>query len=408
MKSKWNKNIIQFLFGQSISLFGTQLVQYVIMWYITLETQSGFMMTISIIVGFLPTFILSPFTGVMADRVSRRKLIIFSDGMIAAVTLILAILFSLGYGSIWLLFFMSAIRAVGTSIQNPAVNAFVPQLVDEKMLMKVNGVNQSIQSVITIISPMVAGGLMTFAKVELIFLVDVVTAIIAIGILLLMKIPAHHKAIEKQTIGYFADLKNGFIYISQHSYLKIFFVFLAVFVFLFSPYGFLAPLQVVRNFGDDVWRLTFFEVSFALGMVSGGLLMSTWGGFRNRVHTFIFSAFMVGALIISLGIVKIFWLYIALAGLTGITMPLFHTPMTVLLQEKVEEDYLGRVFGVLSMIMNAIMPFAMLVFGPIADIVSIDWILVGTGIALLGLAVVLANNKAMIAAGEPKLHTDRL
>jgi MFS transporter, DHA3 family, macrolide efflux protein len=89
----WKRNIILFLGSQTISLFGSSLVQYAIMWYITLNTQSGVMMTIYILCGFFPTFFISPFAGVWADRYNRKILIVLSDSMIAFSRLILAILF---------------------------------------------------------------------------------------------------------------------------------------------------------------------------------------------------------------------------------------------------------------------------------------------------------------------------
>lgn len=134
MKETWKKRIVLFLTSQTISLFGSLLVQYAISWYITLRTQSAVMMTISIICGFLPTFFLSPFAGVWADRYNRKILIILSDSMIAISTLFIAILFILGYDSLWLLFLISAIRSLGTGIQTPAVNAFIPQIVPEDKL----------------------------------------------------------------------------------------------------------------------------------------------------------------------------------------------------------------------------------------------------------------------------------
>ncbi len=82
----WKKKIILFLTSQTLSLFGSSLVQYAISWYITLKTQSGVMMTISIICGFLPIFFLSPFAGVWADRYNRKTLIMLADAMIAVAT----------------------------------------------------------------------------------------------------------------------------------------------------------------------------------------------------------------------------------------------------------------------------------------------------------------------------------
>src|SRR3954449_6833269 len=119
--NNWKKNIILFLSSQTVSLFGSSLVQYAIMWHITLTTQSGVMMTLFIICGFIPTFILSPIAGVWADRYNRKILIILADGLIAVATLILAILFLMGFDAIWLLFVIAAIRAFGTGVQMPAV-----------------------------------------------------------------------------------------------------------------------------------------------------------------------------------------------------------------------------------------------------------------------------------------------
>ena len=154
-------------------------------------------MTISIVCGFVPTFILSPIAGVWADRYNRKILIILSDSLIAISTLVLAILFLIGYDELWLLFVMSAIRAIGTGIQTPAVGAILPQLVPEDKLTKVNGTNGSIQALVMLVSPMVSGALLTMASIETIFFIDVITAAIAIFTLLaFLKIPAHAKALQ--------------------------------------------------------------------------------------------------------------------------------------------------------------------------------------------------------------------
>ena len=239
MEQNWKKNVALFIMSQSISLFGSSLVQYAIMWYITLETQSGVMMTIYIICGFLPTFFLSPFAGVWADRYNRKRLIIISDSIIASVTLILAILFLMGYKMIWLLFAISAIRALGSAVQMPAVGAFLPQIVPEEKLMKVNGTNSSIQSFILLVSPVASGALLTMATIEMIFFIDVVTAAAAVLTLkFFLKIPAHLKALNKQKVGYFTDLYEGFRYIKDHEYVRKFFVFCGLFFLLVSPVAF--------------------------------------------------------------------------------------------------------------------------------------------------------------------------
>lgn len=402
MKTNWKKNIVLFLGSQTISLFGSSLVMYAIMWHITLTTQSGIMMTISIVCGFLPTFLLSPFAGVWADRYNRKILIILSDSLIAIATLILAILFLMGYDAIWLLFVMSAVRAIGTGIQTPAVGAILPQLVPEEKLTKVNGTNGSIQALVMLLSPMASAALLTMASIETIFFIDVITAAIAIFTLLtFLKIPVHAKALQKQTTSYLSDLQQGFTYIKNHDYVKKFFIFCAVFFVLAAPVAFLTPLQVTRTFGNDVWRLTAIEITFSIGMMLGGMFIASWGGFKNKIHTMTLACLMFGVFTFLLGFIPVFWLYLTFMGLVGVAMPLFNTPSTVLLQEKVEEEFLGRIFGVLGMISSSMMPLGMLIFGPLSDLVKIEWLLMGTGFLMFVQGFFLLGSKALIAAGKP-------
>lgn len=402
MHNNWKRNIILFLSSQTISLFGSSLVQYAIMWYITLQTQSGAMMTISIICGFLPTFFLSPFAGVWADRYNRKNLIMLSDSMIAISTLILAILFLMGHDAIWLLFVTSAIRAFGTGVQTPAIGAFLPQLVPEDKLIRVNATNSSIQSLVMLVSPMISGALLTMAEIETIFFIDVITAAIAVLILLLfLHVPAHAKALNKQTNSYFHDMHEGYIYIKNHDFVKTFCLFNAIFFILAAPVAFLTPLQVTRSFGGDVWRLTAIEIIFSAGMTAGGIVIAYWGGFKNKVHTMVLSNITIGICTFALGITPVFWTYLIFMGLAGIAMPIFNTPFTVLLQQKVEENFLGRVFGVFSMIASIMMPLGMLVFGPVSDYIKIEWLLIGTGLLLIVMSIFMLSNKVLIETGKP-------
>lgn len=399
---KWKRDITLFLSSQTISLFGSSLVQYAMMWYITLSTQSGMMMTMYIICGFIPTFLLSPIAGVWADRFHRKKLIIMADGMIAFATLILAVVFMLGYDSIWLLFVMAAIRAVGAGIQAPAVGAILPQIVPEQHLMRVNGINGTIQAVIMFVSPMVSAALLSLTTINVIFFVDVITAIIAITVLItLLKIPLHAKAAKQQELSYLEDFKLGLTYIKQHDFLKSFFVFFAVLFVLMAPVAFLTPLQVARSFGEDVWRLTATEITFSVGMMIGGVLIAAWGGFRNRVYTMMFAGVMMAICTILLGVLPIFSLYLFVMALFGLAMPIFNTPTMTIIQEKVENDYLGRIYGVFGMISTSMMPLGMLIFGPLADIISVEKLLIGTGILMLIVTLLINTSKSLIQAGVP-------
>lgn len=400
-RPSWQATTAVFLGTQVLSMLGTSLVQYALMWYVTLETNSGLMMTLFVICGFLPTFLLAPFAGVWADRYDRKRLIILSDGTIALITLALALAFAAGGKALWLVFLASALRAVGTAVQGPAVGAIVPQFVPAEHLMRVNGISGTLQSGIMLASPVVSGALVSLVPMHTVFLIDLATAAAAIAVLaLFLRVPPHARAEAAVTSSYFTDLRLGFRYVREHRYLVPFFVYLALLMFLVSPGAFLTPLQVTRTYGADVWRLTAIEVVFSAGMMIGGAALAAWGGFANRIHTMVLANLVIAALTVVLGLAPAFWLYLLAMGAFGIALPFFNTPSGVLLQDHVEGDYLGRVFSILTMISTSIMPLGMLLFGPLAELVRIEWMLVATGalLAVLGLAV-LANRR-LVEAGR--------
>ncbi|OUL08769.1 MFS transporter [Sedimentibacter sp. SX930] len=400
---KWQRQTALFLGSQTISLFGSSLVQYAIFWYLTLETQSGVIMTLSTIFGFLPTFFISPFAGVWADRYNRKRLIVLSDGITALSTLVLVLLFLAGQRSIWILLATSAIRAVGAGIQMPAVGAILPQIVPEKELTRINGLNGSIQAVVMLVSPMISGALYQFAPMEGIFMIDIVTAALAIAIMVfLLKVPTHEKASQEQVSNYLQDMKLGFRYIQNHAFIKRLFLYFSLAFFMAAPVSFLSPLQVARSFGDDVWRLTAIEIAFSIGMIGGGLWIASWGGFKNRIHSIAFAIGAMGLCTFGMGVIPNFWIYLFLMGLVGLVIPLLNAPSMTLLQEKVEEDFLGRVFGVQSMVASSMMPLGMLIFGPLADRMAIEILMAVSGLFLMVVAFFAIRDRVLLEAGKPE------
>lgn len=175
---------------------------------------------------------------------------------------------------------------------------------------------------------------------------------------------------------------------------------------LMAPVSFLTPLQITRNYGEEVWRLSALEMIFSIGMLLGGALITRWGGFSNRMVTIAVSGVVISTCTILMGVLTPFWPYISMMGIFGIMMPFFNTPSTVIIQENVEEAYLGRVFGVLGMIQTSMMPLGMLVFGPLADIVKIEWMLIFTGSCLFLLSLYVFQNTTLRLAGEVSEASD--
>ncbi|MDR1762239.1 MAG: MFS transporter [Bacteroidales bacterium] len=392
----WKKNIILFLTSQTLSLFGTMLVQYAIMWHIVLKTQSSSMMTLYIIVGVLPTFFTSLFGGVWADRYNKKHLINISDGSIAAVSLAIALSLFAEYNSMVLLMIAAAVRALGQGIQQPAVVSLIPLIVPDDKLLKINGINSSIQSGIFLISPVVSASLMSIAPLETLFFIDVITAALAIGILyFLVKVPyTQTKKEHAESNPFFKDLMNGLTYIKSEKYLLQLIIISAFYLIAMSPLSIMSPLQVTRNFGPDLWRLSAIEIVFAGGMMLGGVLVGIWS-FRNKIYSIGMSASVFGILTILLGVWTHFIPYLVCMGICGILYPYYNAPNMTLLQEKVAPDYLGRVLSVFTMMGSLAMPVGMLFFGPLGDVININYIMIGTGIMMLLLGTLFFVNKTL-------------
>lgn len=297
-ENNWKTKIILFLTAQTISLFGSSLMQYAIIWYITLTTSSGVMLTISTVCGFLPQIAISLFAGVWIDRYDRKKMIMLSDGIIAIATLVLAILFLTGYKSIWLLFIVLLIRSAGTGVQTPAVNALIPQIVPKEYLMKVNGINSSITSLIMFLSPAASATILSISSIETTFFIDVITAMIGISIMFIIQVEGHANVENKQKSN-LQGIKEGFSYLKENVFIKRLIVLLIIVMILISPAAFLTPLMVTRSFGAEMWRLTASEMTFSVGAAAGGILIAAWGGFRN--HTTALACALYGLLMIGLG-----------------------------------------------------------------------------------------------------------
>lgn len=354
------------------------------------------MMTLSTLCGFLPQVLISIFAGVWADRYSKKFLIMVSDSSIAISTLILAIFFLSGFDSIWLLFVGLAIRSVGSGVQTPAVNALIPQLVPEKHLMRVNGLQSTFQSIILIASPAVSGALMGAWPIGSIFFVDVITALIGVGIFSTIKVAykKHPKIDEK--INYFSDFKEGLKYIKHNKFIHTFITLFAFFYIVFGPMAFLTPLLIARNFGEDVWRLTANEIVFFVGTVLGGALISTWGGFKNKIYTIAVSCLLFAICSIVIGLPINFISYLIAIAVAGFGMSFMQSPSMVIFQESVEPSVQGRVFSIVQILSSAIMPLSMLIYGPLADQFSVEILLIITGIATLLLTGFLFTNKTLI------------
>lgn len=386
--SAWQKKIALFLISQNLSLFGSSVVSFAIIWHITLQTSSGFWVMLVTICSLLPQVLISLWAGVWADRYNRKYLIMLADGFIALATLGLAIAYWVGYQKMELLLVISLIRSIGTGVQMPAASAVFPQIVPLEKLTRVQGINQTLNSVLMLLSPAVGGLVLGFLGIAWAFMLDVVTASLAIAVLSFLRLEKVARTEEIASV--FTELRQGISYALNHQLLKRILICFGVSFFLVTPAAVLTPLLVERSFGSDVWRLTANEVVWTIGTLVGGVFVSLHGEFKDKIRTAAICLVSFGITFALLGIAHNFTIYLLIMGISGFFMPIIATAQTVLIQQNVEATMMGRVFSFVQIVAGSAMPIAILLFGPLADIVSINSILLVSG-ALLAITGVWYN-----------------
>ena len=379
-EQSWKNRTTRFLIAQAVSLMGSSIVQFAIIWHIALETSSGVMMMFCTFFSLVPMIVVSPFVGVLLDRFSRKSIIMISDTVIALVTLLLFIAIVNGYTQWWLIFAAVTIRSIGTGVQLPAVLAVIPQLGDKDHLIQINGIYASINSFTAFLSPALAAVVLGAAGLGASLLVDVATALIGVGITATVYFPPREREAGVATSG-LEDFKLGFQYLRTHTFIKRLFLFCGIALFLLSSTH-MIPLITERSFGGEFWKLASLESAYGLGAMIGGALIAWWGGFKNRMTTMLFATMCLGVLMTLLGFVP-FWYFMAILFIWGLFSPSFDTPFNTAIQERVDPDMHGRIFSFLTIVCASAIPLGMMVFGPLADIISVETIYILCGILLI-------------------------
>ncbi|MFM2384433.1 MAG: hypothetical protein RL166_307, partial [Actinomycetota bacterium] len=202
---------------------------------------------------------------------------------------------------------------------------------------------------------------------------------------------------------YFADLKEGITYVFTHDLVRwVMAIFAIVFLLIVAPSN-LSPLMVVRNFGSEVWMLTVLEISFGVGMLFGGILISIFAAKIDRLGAIITTSILFGLLAIGMGFTTNLIVFFSLFFVIGLIVPAFSTSAFTLLQETVEPERQGRVFGFVGIVMSTAMPLGMAILGPLADIFPVELLLIITGaitVAIALIAIALPSGKRAIAAAH--------
>lgn len=410
--ARWVREVVFFIGGQLSALIGSSIVAYTITWYITLKTGSGTQYAALIIASQLTQGLMAIPGGIWADRYWRKGLIIGADAALAIVTLGMVVMFALGHEQLWLIVVMLALRGLGAGVQGPAVSASLPQLVPKGHLMRVNSINSAAQAVVFVGAPAIAAAMLNHVPLDLIMLIDVAATIVAIGLLLMVRLPRLER-VTSQTApvgwrSYVHDTAEGVRSLAAHPGLVRAVIIFAVLQCVLIPVANLTPVFITRYFGDATWMLAAAEIFWSGGMVIGGLIMATWGGMRNRMTLVMLTSASWVVLTALMGASPDIWFFCAIMIISGTLMPFLTTNTVTGAQERIAPQVLGRVMSLFTLIMAVSGPIGLAVFGWLADAVSLRLLCFVaaslTGIFLLVLQLRGGPGSQLIAVEKAESH----
>lgn len=392
----WKKTFYSIWVGQAISQFTSSILQFAMIWYLTASTKSAIMLSLSVMMAFLPQGILGLFTGVYIDRFDRRKIMIWADLFIAAVSLLLIFVTIQGQIPPAVILAVLFFRSVGAAFHEPTLGAVTPQIVPAEELTRCAGYTQSLESVSMIVSPAIAAILYASLDMNYIVMMDVGGAILAVITVLCVSIPRQHvQHREDSRIHIIRESVEGFHIIkSERGMLKIILV-TTLYSMALMPVSALFPLMSMEYFGGTSTSASIVETLFSVGYLIGSLILARWGGTRNRVYTiagsYLIMAFaLIGTFFLP---VSAFSPFVFFAWLMGFSGPFYWGTYTPLLQSHFREEYLGRVLSISDSIRFILGPLSLVFSGIIADIWGDEkWFLIA-GIAVLICAVILLSQK---------------
>ncbi len=378
-----------------MSLLTSAIVQYAIIWHITFKTGSAVDLAMATIAGILPQILLGPIAGVIVDRFDRKKIMMYSDGMIAVATLVLGILFLYGEPSMMGMYTVLAVRSLGSTFHSPSFTASIPMLAPKEKLVKISGINQTINSITLIIAPILAGILFGAIPLPYIIFLDIIGAIFGIGSIAMVHIPNPEKKEEKRNI--LLEMKQGFWEIKQSRFLLILTIYVIAICIIFMPIASMYPLITKNYFRLEAIHVSIVEVLFSIGMLVGGIAMAKEVGFRKKQYTILVAMLIFAVALIASGLIpnSMFWMFVFLTFVMGSMGPFFEGLYTVILQTKIEPQKQGRVFSIVMSFMQLATPIGLFLVAPIAEQIGVEKMFVISGILMIIATLVTISLKTI-------------
>lgn len=385
----WKSRFFALWGGQAFSLFGSQLVQFALVWWLTVETRSGVILATASLVALLPGVALGPFIGTLVDRWDRRRTMIAADAVVAAAALVLATLFALGAVRIWHIYAILAIRSIGTTFHWPAMSVSTTLMVPKEHLARIAGLNRSLQGCADMLSPLLGAVLVSALPMAGVLAIDVVTACIAIAPLLWIRLPELPSYPARGDRSFWQDLREGIQFVwswpGLRGVLGISMTLNALGGAAFS----LLPLLITTKFRGAALHLATLQTAEGVAVIATGLVVAAWGGFKHRMKAAVIGMAVSGVWFLCLAAIpsSMFFLAVAVLFGVGVSSTITNSSYSAALRASIPPELLGRIATLIRTAEDGLKPPALLIAGFLADKAGADVWYAIDGVAAIAIGV---------------------
>jgi DHA3 family macrolide efflux protein-like MFS transporter len=379
----WKPAFFTFWTTQALSLFGSGLASFAVVWWITESTGSATVLATASLAALVPGVLFGPLAGALVDRLNRKWVIILSDAASAVLALLLVGLFWTNSIQLWHIYVINILRAIAGAFQFPAVQSSTSLMVPQEHLTRVAGLNQALQGLTMIATPPLGALLLSLLPMHSILGIDFFSAVIAISLLFAIHIPqpAYRERTTNVTATVWQDMRAGFSFLKQWPALLSVMGIAALLNLVLTPAFTLVPILVTDHFHGSAVQLGWINAGYGLGIIGGGALLGIWGGFKRRIFTSLLGIVGLGIGSLLIGVSPASAYGMALTGmiLVGVMNAFANGPFFAILQSIIPPEMQGRVFTVLMSVSMAMAPVGLAVAGPLADRFGVQlWYLLGT------------------------------
>jgi MFS transporter, DHA3 family, macrolide efflux protein len=396
-------HLYTFMVSKLISTFGSQVYAFAISFYILQLTGSATSFATNLICNILPRTLIAPFAGAITDRYSRKRIVIAAQ---IAITLTIGGLLAVSLVSglsLVSIYITTCILSISSTFSGVAFTSSITGLIDKARIQKAMSLNQMSISFAAIASPAVGGllyGTVSIPVFLIIYMVASSFAVILESTMNFRLFAAEKQAVEgeaKETM--FESIKAGIRYLKlQPIILTMMWIGLLI-NFLFGAFEVGYSYILIDKLKMESQHFGFTQGAFSVGM----LLMSGYYSVRKEVRfplliskrgilvMGIIMAAVALPLLNSLSYGLVFAYYMLLMFCFGATIMIVNTPLQVMLQKTIEDDFKGRVFSIIETMAMALMPLGMVLYGFLYDIFPGQWILLLSAAVLIVVVLILAR-----------------